>query len=99
MASANTGRRSCRKFSNACRCRPSFATSRCRCASDEDRHFWLLSGKPVFDNAGAFTGYHGAGADVTDKRVADERIIHLARYDAVTDLPNRASFQEGSITR
>jgi diguanylate cyclase (GGDEF)-like protein/PAS domain S-box-containing protein len=60
----------------------------------EERRFWLLSGKPVFDNAGAFTGYHGAGADVTDKRIADERITHLARYDAVTELPNRASFQE-----
>ena len=60
----------------------------------EDRRFWLLSGKPIFDNAGVFTGYHGVGADVTDKRVADERIIHLARYDAVTELPNRASFQE-----
>lgn len=56
--------------------------------------FWLLSAKPVFDNAGKFLGYHGAGADVTEKRLADERIIHLARYDSVTGLPNRVSFQE-----
>jgi diguanylate cyclase (GGDEF)-like protein len=59
-----------------------------------DRRFWLLSAKPIFDSAGVFTGYHGVGADVTEKRLADERIIHLARYDSVTELPNRASFQE-----
>jgi diguanylate cyclase (GGDEF)-like protein/PAS domain S-box-containing protein len=59
-----------------------------------DRRFWLLSAKPVFDNAGVFTGYHGVGADVTEKRLADERIIHLARYDTLTELPNRSSFQE-----
>ena len=59
-----------------------------------DRRFWLLSAKPIFDSAGVFTGYHGVGADVTEKRLAEERIIHLARYDSVTELPNRASFQE-----
>ena len=59
-----------------------------------DRRYWLLSAKPVFDNAGAFTGYHGVGADVTEKRLADERIIHLARFDALTELPNRSFFQE-----
>jgi predicted signal transduction protein with EAL and GGDEF domain len=59
-----------------------------------DRRFWLLSAKPIFDNASVFTGYHGVGADVTEKRLAEERIIHLARYDLVTELPNRASFQE-----
>ena len=58
------------------------------------RRYWLLSAKPVFNNAGVFTGYHGVGADVTEKRLADERIIHLARYDTVTELPNRSSFQE-----
>ena len=56
--------------------------------------FWLLSAKPVFDNAGKFTGYHGVGADVTDKRLAEERITHLAYYDTVTGLPNRVSFRE-----
>ena len=59
-----------------------------------DRRYWQLSAKPVFDNAGVFTGYHGVGADVTEKRAADERIIHLARYDTLTELPNRSFFQE-----
>ena len=56
--------------------------------------FWLLSAKPVFDAAGRFTGYHGAGADVTEKRLADEHITYLARYDTVTGLPNRVFFHE-----
>ncbi len=59
-----------------------------------ERRFWMLSAKPVFDNAGVFTGYHGVGADVTEKRLANERIIRLARYDVVTELPNRTSFQD-----
>jgi len=58
------------------------------------RRFWLLSAKPTFDGSGTFLGYHGVGTDVTDKRLADERILHLARYDTLTGLPNRASFQE-----
>ena len=56
--------------------------------------YWLLSAKPIFDNAGEFVGYHGVGADVTEKRLADERILHLARFDTLTGLPNRTSFQE-----
>ena len=32
--------------------------------------------------------------DVTERRRSDERIAHLAHYDALTDLPNRALFQE-----
>jgi diguanylate cyclase (GGDEF)-like protein len=60
----------------------------------ESPRFWLLSAKPVFDNAGEFIGYHGVGADVSDKRLAEERISRLAYYDTVTGLPNRASFRE-----
>ena len=32
--------------------------------------------------------------DVTERRRFDERITHLAHYDALTDLPNRALFHE-----
>jgi diguanylate cyclase (GGDEF)-like protein/PAS domain S-box-containing protein len=32
--------------------------------------------------------------DVTDQRRANERIAHLAHYDALTDLPNRVLFRE-----
>jgi diguanylate cyclase (GGDEF)-like protein/PAS domain S-box-containing protein len=32
--------------------------------------------------------------DVTERRHADEKIAHLAHYDALTDLPNRVLFRE-----
>jgi diguanylate cyclase (GGDEF)-like protein/PAS domain S-box-containing protein len=32
--------------------------------------------------------------DVTDRRRANEKIAHLAHYDALTDLPNRVLFRE-----
>jgi diguanylate cyclase (GGDEF)-like protein len=32
--------------------------------------------------------------DVTERRRSEERIAHLAHYDALTDLPNRALFHE-----
>ncbi|MDO9060778.1 MAG: diguanylate cyclase, partial [Bradyrhizobium sp.] len=32
--------------------------------------------------------------DVTERRRADERIAHLAHYDALTDLPNRVLFRD-----
>ena len=32
--------------------------------------------------------------DVTDRRRADDKIAHLAHYDALTDLPNRVLFRE-----
>ncbi|HEX4554539.1 MAG TPA: PAS-domain containing protein, partial [Xanthobacteraceae bacterium] len=31
--------------------------------------------------------------DVTDRRKSEERIVHMAMHDSLTDLPNRAQFQ------
>ena len=59
-----------------------------------EQRYWLMSAKPVFDHAGKFTGYHGVGADITEKRQSEERITHLAYSDPVTGLPNRVSFSE-----
>ncbi|MEO8319629.1 MAG: EAL domain-containing protein [Bradyrhizobium sp.] len=39
-------------------------------------------------------GWLATHEDVTDRRRAEERITHLAHYDALTDLPNRALFHE-----
>ena len=54
---------------------------------------WLsLTGKPVFDQAGAFGGYRGVGTDITAVRALDERVSFLASFDSLTGLPNRAQF-------
>ncbi|KAA1057313.1 ATP-binding protein [Azospirillum argentinense] len=45
---------------------------------DGDTRIWSLSGKPVFDDQGAFAGYRGSGSDVTERR----RLAGVARRSA-----------------
>ncbi|MGE3644951.1 MAG: EAL domain-containing protein [Beijerinckiaceae bacterium] len=51
-----------------------------------------LTGKPIYNESGKFTGFRGFCTDVTDKRENEAKIAYLARFDAVTGLPNRVSF-------
>jgi diguanylate cyclase (GGDEF)-like protein/PAS domain S-box-containing protein len=38
--------------------------------------------------------YVGVFTDITDQKLSEKRIYHLAHYDALTDLPNRVLFQD-----
>jgi diguanylate cyclase (GGDEF)-like protein/PAS domain S-box-containing protein len=56
---------------------------------------WLsISGKPVFDEAGRFAGYHGVGSDITERVLSAEQYRHLAHHDVLTGLPNRRLFAD-----
>ena len=52
------------------------------------------SGEPFFDTEGQFIGYHGVSRDITERRLAEDSIRHLATHDTLTGLPNRALFLE-----
>jgi PAS domain S-box-containing protein len=45
-----------------------------RVAADGKEHFISVSGAPIFDQQGAFTGYRGVASDVTDAVRAEEAI-------------------------
>ena len=51
---------------------------------------WVsISGTPIFDTEGRFTGYQGIGRDTSARRLTEEKIERLAFYDVLTELPNR----------
>ncbi|MEQ1658166.1 MAG: EAL domain-containing protein [Hylemonella sp.] len=53
-----------------------------------------ISGVPMFDEQGLFTGYRGIGSDITDRKSAEQRIEYLAYHDTLTGLPNRLLVQD-----
>jgi predicted signal transduction protein with EAL and GGDEF domain/FixJ family two-component response regulator len=48
-----------------------------------------VEAEPEFDDAGHLNGYTGIVQDVTDRRLIEDKIKHLANFDSLTGLPNR----------
>ena len=61
---------------------------------DGRARWWELSASPIYGSDGAFQGFRGVGSDVTEQRTSADRIAHLARFDALTALPNRLNLNE-----
>jgi diguanylate cyclase (GGDEF)-like protein/PAS domain S-box-containing protein len=49
---------------------------------------------PVQDEAGRVHRIAGIAEDITDRKLAEERLMHLAHYDVLTSLPNRVLFYD-----
>ena len=54
----------------------------------DGRIFCVIS-KPLGEG-----GWIATHEDITDRQLAEERIVHMARHDALTDLPNRTMLRE-----
>ena len=48
-----------------------------------------VEAEPEFNEHGNLIGYTGIVQDVTDRRMAEDKIKHLANFDGLTGLPNR----------
>ncbi len=61
----------------------------CAACDQADERWWSISGRPMLDADGRFTGFIGSGADLTEKRRSDAEITRLAMFDGLTGLANR----------
>ncbi|MEH6758089.1 MAG: EAL domain-containing protein [Parasphingorhabdus sp.] len=64
--------------------------------------WWKLSGRRIKTADGESRHIRGVAADITNAKKAEARVAHLAHFDSLTDLPNRALFNESlqrSISR
>jgi diguanylate cyclase (GGDEF)-like protein len=57
-------------------------------------HWWELSASPRVDEKGVFQGFRGVGSDITVQRESADKIAQLARFDPLTNLPNRLQLAE-----
>jgi diguanylate cyclase (GGDEF)-like protein/PAS domain S-box-containing protein len=59
-----------------------------------DERWFCVSGQPIFDDTGRFTGYRGTGSDITARKITEQRVHHVAQHDVLTGLPNRSLLQD-----
>jgi diguanylate cyclase (GGDEF)-like protein/PAS domain S-box-containing protein len=56
---------------------------------------WIaLRAKPVIDSTGQVVEMLGTLQDITERKVSEEQLVHLALHDMLTGLPNRTLFKD-----
>jgi len=58
------------------------------------KRWWELSASARISEKGSFLGFRGVGSDVTEQIESEQKISKLARFDTLTNLPNRLQLTE-----
>ena len=66
-------------------------------ALDTESRWFSISGEPLFDTGGTFTGYRGIGKDITERKETEAKIQHMALHDGLTGLANRPFLRDRLI--
>jgi len=67
----------------------------CRVLHKDGNYRWILSrAVAMFDNSGSAYRIAGSITDITSRKKAEEKIIHDAFYDTLTNLPNLKLFMD-----
>jgi diguanylate cyclase (GGDEF)-like protein/PAS domain S-box-containing protein len=61
---------------------------------DGKLRWFSINGEPLFDDLGDFKGYRGTGSEITERKLAEQQIQHIAHHDVLTGLPNRALLRD-----
>jgi diguanylate cyclase (GGDEF)-like protein len=81
------------KFLHSIKSKTQFSGLELHIQNGENNEVWFnLSGKPLYDAEGMFSGFRGVASNITKDKLSNERIAFLAHNDALTGLVNRAHF-------
>ena len=58
------------------------------------QRWFSINGEPLFSDTGDFCGYRGTGSEITERKLAEQQIRHIAHHDVLTGLPNRALLRD-----
>jgi len=70
-----------------------------RVATPNGQRWWTLTAKPMAGDDGRPRSWRGVGSDVSERRLAGDKVAWMARTDLLTGLPNRTHFRDIAAAR